>query len=238
MPNAGANSPLVNVEGSYLLLIPSRFPPISLFQRIAEGNDDAVAAIESITNPRLAEKRRLMATKPFLDEKTPSLQNWNHAPFAYPNPEGSHFFGPTVPCLELSADIQTALAVSVSKRRTFLQRTGQGRLNLDLRVLSRTVKGRFVDGREWPVGQSTGERWKLGEAVMERGADGLLFRSNERPAGDRIAILNGGVLGTAIQGDHYRYVWDGERFSSLYSFNDGKEIDPDRLANDNAILAA
>jgi len=238
MLSVEAEGPIIQFERKFFVLIPSRFPPIALFERIANGNNDAVATIESLTNPRLAEKRRLVEARNLVDERSPSLQNWNHAPFAYLNPEGSRFFGPQVPCLELSGDVQTALAVSVGKRQTFLSRTKETRINLDMRVLSRTVRGKFVDGRTWPINQSPQELRKVGQHVLDRKVDGLLFRSAERPKGDRIAVLNPKALNTAIQEDHYRFVWDGQRIVAIYSFNGGEQINPCRLSEDEEILAA
>ena len=238
MLNAAADSPIVTLDQTFYVLIPSRFPPIALYERIANGNHDEIAAIETLTNPRLAEKQRLISHRPDLDEKSPSLQNWNHAPFAYPNPEGSRFFGPETPCLELSGDRQTALAVSVVKRQVFLERTKEGRLSLDMRMLSRKVKGKFLDGRDWPIDMPAKELRELGKSVLKLDVEGVLFRSAERPAGERVAIRTGSSLDAAVQGDHYRYLWDGSRIGSLYAFNDGAEIDPELLGRDESILAA
>ena len=238
MLNAAADSPIVAVDQTFFVLIPSRFPPIAVYHRISNGNDDEIAAIESLTNPRLAEKRRLMTHRPDFDEKSPSLQNWNHAPFTYLNPEGSRFFGPETPCLELSADRQTALAVSVAKRQKFLERTKESRTDLDMRMLSRRVRGTFLDGRDWPVDATSFELRELGKSILELDVQGVLFRSNERPSGDRVAIRTGTALDSAVQGDHYRYLWDGSRIGSLYAFNDGKEIDPSLLCLSETILAA
>ena len=238
MRNAVADSPIIDVDDNFYLLIPSRFPPIALFERIANGDHESIAEIESLTNPRLQEKRRLMMARPELDEKTPSLQNWNHAPFAYFNPDGTRFFGPDTPCLELSGDMQTALAVSVAKREKFLSQTKQPGINLDMRGLSRNVQGKFVDGRDWPLDLSHDEFRAMGVEITKRNVDGVLFRSAERPAGIRIGVVNAWTLDTAVQGDHYRYVWDGAQIANLYSFNDGEAIDPKNLVSESAIIAA
>ena len=237
MPNAVANAPILQVTEKTYLLIPSRFPPIRLYERIAGDFHDAVTDIEALTNPRLREKEQIIKTSG-VDDSSPSLQNWNHAPFAYFNPEGSWFFDPQTPCLELSADIQTALAVSVAKRSRFLSQTEEGRLNLDMRVISRRISGRFLDARELGYSMDQDTRWALGQDIVERGVDGVVFHSPERPAGNRYAVLNAQSPERAIQGDHYRYVWDGTRINELYSFNQGDVIDPEDLQRDKRILPA
>ena len=78
----------------------------------------------------------------------------------------------------------------------------------------------------------------LGQDIVERGVDGVVFHSPERPAGNRYAVLNAQSLERAIQGDHYRYVWDGTRINELYSFNQGDVIDPEDLQREKRILPA
>ncbi len=239
MRNAAVDSPIIDVNDKYYLLIPSRCPPIALFERISTDNHDEIANVESLTNPRLQEKHRLIRADPKLDDKSPGLQNWNHAPFTYGNPEGSRFFGPESQCLELSGDIQTALAVSVARRERFLSRTSEPRINLDMRVITRQVRGKFIDGRRWPLDLKNEDYRGMGAEIKTMdNVDGVLFRSPERPTGERIGVLNGATLDTAVQADHYRYVWDGTRIGSLYAFNGGEVIDPCDLINEETILAA
>ncbi|MEM6889768.1 MAG: RES family NAD+ phosphorylase [Pseudomonadota bacterium] len=237
MPNAVANAPILQKTLNTFLLIPSRFPPIRLYERIAGDFHDAVTDLEALTNPRLRQKEQIIEASA-LDDKSPSLQNWNHAPFAYFNPEGSWFFPPQTPCLEVSADIQTALAVSVAKRTRFLSQTDQDKLNLDMRVLSRRISGRFLDARGLDVPMDEAKRWALGEEIFARDVDGVIFNSLERPIGDRYAVLNGDCLERAVQGDHYRYVWDGSEIKELYSFARGDVVDPKDLQSEELILPA
>lgn len=178
---------------------------------------------------------------------SPRFQNWNHAPFAYSNPEGSWFFDRFVRCLEMSNDKQTALAVSVVKRERFLQRTAEAPIGLDMRMLSRKVCGQFIDAQSVPATLTLPERREVGAELLARakssGLAGVLFRSIERPNGTRICVLDGDVLDRAVQGEHFRYTWDGTRVSSLYAFNsyggdDENLIDPSELSGDTDILAA
>src|SRR3546814_2632928 len=125
MPSAAADMPVVEVDDRFHNLIPSRFPPVRPYERIADGRDDHFAAIECLTNPRLREKERLAGKPTPVDPESVRFQNWNHAPFAYPNPEGSRFYGPEQNVLELADDLQTALAIAVARRETFLSRTAE-----------------------------------------------------------------------------------------------------------------
>lgn len=248
MLNAADEFAIKQVNDVFFLLIPSRFPPVPLYRRIASGHDDDVAAIAELHNPRLKEKQRVLGKLGGnAEEASPRFQNWNHAPFAYSNPEGSWFFDRFVRCLEMSLDKQTALAVSVAKREVFLRRTAEAPIGLDMRMLSRRVSGSFLDARALPAEIPIEERRKLGKALFSRvdSAElaGVLFRSAERPSGTRISVLDGGVLERAIQGEHFRYIWDGERVSCLYAFDntggdEENQIDPSELSGEADVLAA
>ena len=103
-------------------LIPSRFPSVEVYRGlVANDRFDALYEAEARTNPRLLSKEQLLVS--FGGEGSPRLQNWNHAPFRYINPEGSRFFPSTLPALELASDPQTALARAVRRREIFLGRT-------------------------------------------------------------------------------------------------------------------
>ena len=148
MRNAADEFQVEQVDDVFYILIPSRFPPVPLYRRIAGGYDDEIAAVAELHNPRLKEKQRLLGqSSANVDDTSPRFQNWNHAPFAYSNPEGSWFFDPLVRCLEMSLDKQTALAVSVAKRERFLGRTAEAAVGLDMRMLSRRVYGSFLDAQ-------------------------------------------------------------------------------------------
>jgi hypothetical protein len=230
---------IIDVRQTFFTLIPSRFPTVDVFARVANDRSKELAEIESLTNPRLKERERILkGGAAIVDDNGPLLQNWNHAPFTYQNPEGSRFFGAEHPVLELSNDIQTALAVSVRKRETFLSRTREAPIGLEMRELSRLVKGRFVDGRDWDPSLDVKARLQRGQEVMAAGFDGLLYRPPERAAGFCVCVLRGNVLERAVQSDHFKFVWDGKRVSSIYSFGSGKEYTPDELRSSEFVVAA
>ncbi len=82
------------------------------------------------------------------------------------------------------------------------------------------------------------QRYELG-ANMPEGAQGILYRPLERPAGTCLAIVTGDVLQRSQQTVHFRYVWDGKRITLLYAFDKlGTPIEADTLASENDVLAA
>lgn len=237
MLSAADELPLVRLDERFHNLIPSRFPPIDVFERIAKGGGADFAGIEALTNPRLREKRRLTRGLAPVDQNQPRFKNWNHAPFAYPNPEGSRFFGPERNVVELAVDLQTALAIAVARREAFLGRTAEPATSLEMRQIVRTVSGDFVDARG--IGdQDKGARRALGLAAAEAGRDGILFLPPQRTAGTAVVVLKPACLGQPVQAEHFKFVWDGHRMAVLYSFGSDREYKPQDIASDREILAA
>lgn len=227
----------VAFEDDFYRLIPSRFPPVSVYEGlVANDRLPSLAEVENKTNPRLQSTNRILATYP--DAAGPRLQNWNLAPFKYLNPEGSRFFEPSRPALEMADDRQTALAMAVARRQTFLARTKEPPIGLDMRMLKTPVRGRFLDFRGHPLDLARKDRWRLGAAVPQE-IDGIVFHPPERPSAVCVAVLRGDALGHTIQTVHYRFVWNGARISKLYAFDDvGRQLLPEELSSAGDALAA
>ena len=239
MPSVGGKPTKVKWSGDGFRLIPSRFPPVAVYENlVASDRFEALVAIESLTNPRLQSARRLEAASSGLSPDSPRLQNWNHAPFAYSNPEGSRFFLSERPCLELADTRQTALAISVARRQKFLGRTDEPPIGLDMRMLKTPAAGSFVDLRYLDPETPLHECRKVGADVPAE-AEGVLYRPPERPSAICVAILKASALGLSVQTEHYRYVWNGKKVATLYAFdNQGKELAAELLSGTADVLAA
>lgn len=211
------------IDGRWHRLIPSRFPPIDVYERL--GPPDLAAAakdIEALTNPRLRYRDRRSSDGPALGPA--ALQNWNHAPFAYKNPEGSAFLSSLFGALELMGDLKHALARAVLQRERFLRSTAEPPLHLDMRQLITPVAGSFADLRGGVFEADRDKRWALGEGVRNGGVAGVLFHWPEHPAGEALAVFDPDVLSSSVQGAHYRFVWDGKQVASIYDFSTGQVV--------------
>ena len=225
---------VVDIQADFFRLIPSRFPPVQVFEGlVANDRLDEVAAAESRTNPRLAAEERLRGSVP----NSHRLQNFNHAPFKYINPEGSVFFPPMRPALELADHRQTALAVAVPRRERFLRRTLEAPIGLDMRLLKTPVHGRFADLTAASPNLGFEERTKL-VSDLPADIDGVVFRPAERPTHQCLAVLNGATLGYTLQSAHYRFWWDGARIATVYAFDDARPLNPEVFGQPEDALAA
>lgn len=233
MPNV-AEPAIVSEEldGEFYRLIPSRFPTIDVYERVAPpGRWPMLQQIETLTNSR-AKERQAMIGADQVESPPPHLQNWNHAPFVYVDPDGSAILSGAFGVLEVGQDKETAIAMAVARREAFLSATRLDPHPLEMRMLAHRISGRFAAlGDLSALSQS--ERWALGASLYEHW-DGAVFTCLETGRGATIAVFNVESLGRATQAEHYRFVWDGSRIRTVYNFNDigdgdGKGLDPQSL---------
>lgn len=188
------------------------------------------AAFEAVTNPRLTAKSRITGGDISADSASTRLQNWNHAPFSYPMPEGSYFLPAPYAVMELAADERAALARAVLRREEFLSRTDEPSCGVDMRMLTNKVKGNFVDLRGLPPDTSQGGRRLLGKQLFEDGAQGIVHHMAELPGHDFLCVFTSEALvEKAVQGAHYRFRWDGSTINRIFDFSSNADIDRDDL---------
>lgn len=230
--------PACPINEQYHLLIPSRFPPVPLYTRLGSAEiQKAAAALEERTNPRLREMAR-MARSGQSSGKPDLTQNWNLAPFAYPNPEGTTYLGPSFRVLELAQGEREALAIAVLRREAFLSASNEPAVNIEMRTLVRPVRGRFVDltGMKFETDQAT--RWRLGAELYEQDVQGVVFQRPDVAGARLIAIFDGAAVGRVLQGAHYRFVWDGKAVRTIGNLATSAIIDRDELFSELAGQAA
>lgn len=217
--------PIRSLDQTWYQLIPSRFPTIEVYERLGDADLQVAAKqLEARTNPRLAAIKTLESKPKPGDKAASQYQNWNHAPFAYKDPRGTHFLRETHGALELASDVETALAFALLRREEFLCSTSEVPMGLDMRMFTRRIAGKFSDLTKLDPNLSQAERRKIGHQLHDAGAAGVLFL---RPGfGNRrfLAVFDGAMLGRAVQGAHYRFVWDGRTIKSIYDFSSGSEI--------------
>jgi hypothetical protein len=85
--------PIVDLPwGPTYRLVPSRFPPIDLFERVAAPEDlDTVFAIEALANPRLRQEAGEISLVPREERVSGPGSSAIMAAFTHLNPLGSRF---------------------------------------------------------------------------------------------------------------------------------------------------
>jgi hypothetical protein len=205
-------------------IVPSRFPPIDLFERIADPADwDALIELESLTNPRLRDEVGDIALVPAAERVSGPGASAIMAAFTHLNPEGSRFTDGSYGVFYCTPDLETAVAETRYHRARFMLATRQPPQHLDMRVYLADLAADLHDirgraGRMRPVyhraDYAAGQA--LARRLRARGSGGIAYSSVRRPGGECAAVFRPRLLSNCRQERHLAYVWDGEAIREVY----------------------
>lgn len=209
-------------------IIPSRFPPINLFERVTDPADlETVLEIESMTNDRLRDEVGILSLVPAEDRisgpgTSPIMAAFTHLP-----PYGSRFTDGSFGVFYAGRTLDTAIAETKHHREAFLRATSEARIELDMRVYAvdldavlhdirrmRDTMPEIYDPDSYAASQS------LAIEIRNSGSSGLAYDSVRNPGGECVAIFRPRVLANCRQERHLTYVWDGSSISTVYEKRD------------------
>lgn len=207
-------------------LVPSRFPPTGLFDRVTAPEDlDIVFAIEALTNDRLRDEAGEINLVP-PDERlsgpgtTPIM-----AAFTHLNPEGSRFTDGSYGVYYAAADIATAIAETKFHRALFLAATNEPSIDIDMRSYASDLDAALHDirGRQsemadiyTPEISRYGAAQNLARDLRISGSNGIVYDSVRCSGGECVAVFRPRILSPVRQGAHYCYVWNGREITDVY----------------------
>ena len=205
-------------------IIPSRFLPVQLFERVADPVDlDMVIAIESLTNDRIRDEIGEVQLVSPEDRVTGPGASVILAAFTHLNPEGSRFSDGSYGVFYAAHDLDTAIAETRYHRERFMRATQQTRMELDMRVYTLTLRGQLHDIRGQqkrlsavyhPDNYSASQQF--GKKLRGQGSWGIVYNSVRRIGGECAGVFRPRTLSNCKQGQHLCYVWDGEQISHIY----------------------
>lgn len=205
-------------------IIPSRFPPIALFEAVADPADlEAVFQIEAMTNDRLREEAGDLALVPPEDRIAGPGTSPIMAAFTHLNPEGDRFTDGSYGVFYAGRTLGTAIAETRHHRTRFLAATDEPAQELDMRVYAVDLDAALHDIREmrdtqaalyhpdsYAVAQETARR------LRDEGANGIVYASVRDEGGECAAVFRARLLSNCRQERHLTYVWDGSAISTIY----------------------
>lgn len=210
--------PLVSMgRKEFYRIIPSRFPPISIFERIYETEEDReiAFAIEGMTNPRLRHEAGEIDLIPRGEWLTgpgtsPVMAAFTH--LGYP----SRFTNGTFGIYYAARTLQTAIAETSYHRAKFLAATKQPDQEITMRVYSGTTIGEFhdlsgkafrslFDPSHYDASQAFGAKLK------DQNSNGLIFPSVRDPAGLCLGAFRPKALRPPKQRSHLRYLYNATK---------------------------
>ncbi|MFO1204400.1 MAG: RES family NAD+ phosphorylase [Burkholderiales bacterium] len=205
-------------------LIPSRFPPIGLFDRVASLEDlEAVSAIESLTNDRLRDEIGEISLAPPEERIVGPGASPIMAAFTHLNPEGSRFSDGTYGVYYAGESLDTSIPEVAYHRTLFLSRTREAAMEIDLRTYTARVVGDFHDLRgqqdalpDFYARCDYAASQALGRSLRASGSSGVVYDSVRRAGGQCVAVFRPRLISDCSQSSHITFVWDGARIVSWY----------------------
>lgn len=203
-------------------LVPSRFPPVGLFDRVAKPEDlEVVLALEGLTNDRLRDEAGEIVLVPPAERIAGPGTTPIMAAFTHRNPEGSRFSDGSYGVYYAARDLETAVAETAFHRERFLARTHEAACEVDMRTYYADVVAEVIDLRGEGVPDlrhpgDYGPAQAFGRARREEGANGIAWDSVRRAGGECVAIFRPKCVQPCVQGPHVCYLWDGRRIAGWY----------------------
>lgn len=217
--------PISNIEWKPCWrIIPSRFPPISLFERVCEPGDlEAIFALESLTNPRLRDEVGQISLVAPEDRISGPGTSVIMAAFTHLNPEGSRFSDGSFGVFYAAGCLDTAIAETIHHRERFMRATRQAHMELDMRVYVADLAGDLHDIRGAAQTyafaydrNNYGQAQQLAITLRKAASNGIAYDSVRRAGGSCAAIFRPPLLSNARQERHLCYVWDGQCITTVY----------------------
>lgn len=205
-------------------IIPSRFPPIDLFERVVAPDDlEAVFKLEALTNPRLRDEVGDISLVPPEDRISGPGTSPIMAAFTHLNPEGSRFTDGTFGVYYAANDLKTAIAETRFHRTQFMRATAQARMDMDMRVYNADLDCDLHDLRggksDFPLvylpdNYAAGQH--LAKTLRDEGSNGIAYDSVRADKGQCVAVFRPRLLSNCRQERHLCYVWDGHDIAQIY----------------------
>jgi hypothetical protein len=194
-------------------LVPSRFPPVGLFDRVARPEDlPAIFALEAMTNDRVRDETGELSLVAPEDRISGPGTTPIMAAFTHRNPEGSRFCDGSFGVYYCALEVETSLAEVRYHQAQFLRRTGEGPMRLELRLYLADLDARLVDVRRRPELHRPDDykpSQALGGKLHAEHRDGILYRSVRRSGGTCAAVFRPRLLSRCRQSRHYAFHFDG-----------------------------
>ena len=205
-------------------IIPSRFPPISLFEAVADPADlEAVYAIEAMTNDRLRDEAGELSLVQPEDRVSGPGSSPIMAAFTHLNPVGDRFTDGSYGVFYAGQTLATAIAETRYHRSRFLKATNEPAQELDMRVYAvdldatlHDIRGQrealptLYDAESYAIAQGAARKLREGDA------NGIVYESVRDPGGECAAVFRPRLLSNCRQERHLCYSWDGSAIRTVY----------------------
>ena len=225
-PAGAAPAPVcrVNWARSYRI-IPARYPPVALFERVANPADwEDLLDVESLTNDRIRDEIGDIAVVPPEDRVSGPGASWVMGSFThlgYPSRFSTGTFG----VYYAAHTRECAVAETAYHWGRFMASTDEPPTNLDMRVLIGRIDAHLHDIR------GDGSRFRhlyhpedyapsqaFGDSLRRSGSDGIVYTSVRLADGDCVAAFRPRVVGCPRGDVFLLYHWNGASIDRLFDY--------------------
>jgi len=220
---------LINLAWSKIYrLIPSKFPPIDLFEELVDPEDfEQLCAIEMLSNPRLKQQLagiNLIRSEDIVYGKGATAVM---AAFTHIN-KASRFTDGSYGVYYAANNLQTAIKETIYHREIFMRQTNEHAGSIDMRTYINQVKKPLHDIRNKNNKRyetlhhknDYAEAQAFGRLMRDKESWGICYRSVRDTGGECIAAFRPPAVSIPHQGPHFCYVWDGNKINSYYQKKD------------------
>jgi len=204
-------------------LVPSCFPPTSLFDAVAEADElDAVFEFQALTNPRLRQELGQIHLVPAEDRVVGPGSTPLMAAFCHLNAAGSRFSDGSFGVYYGASTLEAAVAEVSFHRAEFYRHTRQLPIDLDMRSYVANVQKPLhcIRGGGWEgmhAPDDYGSSQALARELKMKGAYGLVYNSVRSPGDQCVAVFRPPAIRVpVVQGAHVTLKWDGKNISGWY----------------------
>ncbi|HSL20768.1 MAG TPA: RES family NAD+ phosphorylase [Vicinamibacterales bacterium] len=203
-------------------LIPSRYPSVGLFDRVAVPADlEAVFELEGWTNDRISNELGALHAVPRGEWVTGPMATVVMAAFCHPRAGGGRFNSARRGAWYAAKTLETALSESTYRRTRELEEIGAFETRVQMRLYRADFRAAFHDIR--PGGPARAALYDpddysasqaFAEELLAAGSNGILYRSvrDISPAGGEcLACFRPRLVANVRVAGHYEYVWEGSR---------------------------
>ena len=206
-------------------VINARFPPIDLFERIADPDDwESLLELEMLTNPRVRQEAGEMSLVAEEERVSGAGASWVMAPFTHIG-WPSRFSDGSYGVYYCARSLVTAVHEKARHVGLFFARTEEllG-TTMELRALVGALDARFHDIRGGFDGAHAPNDYRAAQALAgglrDEGSNGIVYRSVRHEGGVCLAALRPKAVHLPISGPNLRFHFDGERVDRWFHFGE------------------
>jgi hypothetical protein len=199
-------------------LIPSRYPSVGLFDRLASPEDfEALVELEAWTNDRLSTQLGLLHAVPREEWAIGQpMASVVMAAFCHPRPGGARFSPSTRGAWYAARSLETALTESIYHRTRELSEVGHFDTRMQMRLYQADVSATFHDIRTRRAAfaacyspDSYVASQSFAAHLLSAGSNGLVYQSVRHQGGECIACFRPRLVSRVRVAAHYEFQWDG-----------------------------